>query len=479
MGGMTLANGTSGLRGLASNYVLPPLSARSAYNIATINPANLSIIGLSGTRYYDGTATFDANQLTLDGVQGTDSVVLSGSATVASRNVGTYTQWASSNLSLTGAGANNYTYTLNNGSVSAIITPRPLGINVTGIYNGTSNLTINGGALSASNAIFQYTGLVSGETITEVTIASPNVVRNGSNSVVSVTGSNNFDINNYQLGTSQVVSNNLPFNGDQTTTTPLVTTNAVWLKPAPLGVAVSGTYNGTTTMSTVNGAVITPYGLLGQDATGVSLTTATLSSPNLSVPGGNKVVAVTGTGTFDPNNYVLDSSVNATPATAGAALDGSGATNTVNLVEAPTVPPVVLQPPPAAPIIVPAFPDNGIKAIAIDTRPPEFGGMNYVAALFEGATPTSTSPTASGQTQGSAPTASTAPTEGGAMNYVSISSKVTDSGQELQVRLPEDKNRKPQSELNVNNTTVSSNTSPLDVFVVDTGINLSNLNNGK
>jgi len=56
---------------------------------------------------------------------------------------------------------------------------------------------------------------------------------------------------------------------------------------------------------------------------------------------------------------------------------------------------------------------------------------------------------------------------------------VTDAGQELQVRLPEDKNRKPQSELNVNNTTVSSNTSPLDVFVVDTGINLSNLINGK
>jgi len=138
-----------------------------------------------------------------------------------------------------------------------------------------------------------------------------------------------------------------------------------------------------------------------------------------------------------------------------------------------------LVPPPAAPIIVPAFPDNGIKAIANDTRPPEFGGMNYVAALFEGATPTSTAPTATGQTQGTAPTASAAPTQGGAMNYVSISSKVTDAGQELQVRLSEDKNRKPQIELNVNNTTVSSNTSPLDVFVVDTGINLSNLINGK
>ncbi len=148
-------------------------------------------------------------------------------------------------------------------------------------------------------------------------------------------------------------------------------------------------------------------------------------------------------------------------------------TGVINSVAAP-----VLQPPPAAPIIVPAFPDNGIKAIANDTRPPEFGGMNYVAALFEGAAPTA-APTASGQTQGSTPAASAAPTQGGAMNYVSISSKVTDSGQELQVRLPEDKNRKPQSELNVNNTTVSSNTSPLDVFVVDTGINLSNLNNGK
>jgi len=68
------------------------------------------------------------------------------------------------------------------------------------------------------------------------------------------------------------------------------------------------------------------------------------------------------------------------------------------------------------------------------------------------------------------------------MNYVSISSKVIDGGQELQVRLPSDKARKPQSELNVNNTAVSSNSSPLDVFVVDSGINLSDLNkmnNGK
>lgn len=428
LGGLALANGTSGTQGLASNYVLPSLSARSANNTALINPAGVTILGTAGTRIYNGTAVFDASSLTLSGVA-PGTVNLSGSATVASPNVGTYTQWASSSLAL-----DNINYTLVGGSVLATITPAPLGVYARPAYNGTQNfatvsgtpvgttgsvvgggtvqvaglvpgellsgftldsrnvldatkvtgVTISGtntlasnyvlnsnvlaaagaggppvagaatsgnqatndaaiskaalgvsvagqyngttGYTTAGGATIQTNGLVNGETLTGVTVNSPNVFDNATNRITAFTGGT-ANLDNYQISATQ----------DATTAGAGISTthNKATLTRAPLGVTVAGTYNGTETMSTATGATITGYGLLGQDS-GASLTTATMSSKNVGDNATNRVVGLTGTGTFDDRNYVLDGVRNPTggTGTAGTAPDGSGATNTATLTPA-------------------------------------------------------------------------------------------------------------------------------------------------
>ncbi len=50
IGDLMLANGVSGTQGLASNYVLPSLAARSAHNIASITPVGLTVLGVGGSK---------------------------------------------------------------------------------------------------------------------------------------------------------------------------------------------------------------------------------------------------------------------------------------------------------------------------------------------------------------------------------------------------------------------------------------------
>lgn len=232
---------------------------------------------------------------------------------------------------------------------------------------------------------------------------------------------------------------------------------------APLGIAVTGIYNGTTSFNSLNSTIVTNGVIAGETVTGVTVNDANVDLVNGNT---NYVKTATGTGGFDIGNYQLYTASSLVARNVSFA--GGVITNTNNTASITAEPVPVLQPPPAAPVIVPAFPDNGVKAIANEVNPPEFGGMNYVPAKLELA--------ADPQAPVNNQLASTEPATTNAMSYVGISSKVTGEGEELQVRLPEEKGRKPQSEFNVNNTAVATNTSPLDVFVVDTGVNLSGLN---
>ncbi|HND25580.1 MAG TPA: hypothetical protein PK229_14745, partial [Rhodocyclaceae bacterium] len=208
---------------------------------------------------------------------------------------------------LDGSGATN----------TASLARAALGISVSGTYNGTSSIV---------PTAFSTAGLLGGDTLTglaSATLNSPNVFANGTNFVTALTPSGGTaNLANYQINPAYNGSVNGMGNASGTST------NVATLARAPLGVAVSGTYTGSTVLSAADGATIAAYGLVGQDA-GVSLTTATLDSRN--VAQASKVVAVTGSGSFDPRNYVLNGSVGTTPATAGSALDGSGATNTASL----------------------------------------------------------------------------------------------------------------------------------------------------
>ncbi|NBV76293.1 MAG: hypothetical protein EBR59_10170, partial [Methylococcaceae bacterium] len=159
-----------------------------------INPAviNAQALNISGSKVYDGNATFTATHLSLSGILPADSgqVSLDGSATVASHNVGTYTNWATNSLSLTGSASTNYTLT--GGAVSVSINPANLTItgNTRAVtYNGGSQTnTFGTSGLVGSDSVMSVTGLASGTNYSATPYAD-------SLSAASGSGLDNYTIN--------------------------------------------------------------------------------------------------------------------------------------------------------------------------------------------------------------------------------------------------------------------------------------------
>jgi len=247
--GITVAgnyNGTNTYSSASSTITAKGLAGTDTLTAVTIgNPNVLSngsnyVTGLSGTTT-NGTGAFLASNYTLNpGYNGTlsDSSIFDGSMPG-----GGVTPVASA------------TATSSTNSVwlsSAVLT----GITVHGTYNGTN-------LFSTSNATITADGLLTGDVIDSVTVNNANVAANGTNFVTSIaTGHNgsaaltgNYVFNgsyNYTLanGATFTGSNGLPTKGDGTT--PSTATNAVIIDPAPLGIALSAVYNGTSTFNLVN-----------------------------------------------------------------------------------------------------------------------------------------------------------------------------------------------------------------------------------
>jgi hypothetical protein len=131
-------------------------------NIGEVTPAAASPISLSGSRAYDGTNIVDASIFSLSGLVGSETLTLSGSGTVADKNVGTNKSVSLGSLSLgNGSGsASNYTFT--GGTWLASITPAS--ISVSGItaadraYNSTTAATLNTSGIS-------FGGLMTGDVL--------------------------------------------------------------------------------------------------------------------------------------------------------------------------------------------------------------------------------------------------------------------------------------------------------------------------
>ena len=156
---LTPADYTADVGTLLSNYILPV----AATGAGAINPY---VVNMSGTRVYDGTVTADAGIFTLDPLVGAETLTLTGSGTVTSKNVGTYST-ALGTLSLdtlalgdgtNGGVAGNYTFT--GGTQTVTIDPAQLYVaiigNPTKVYDGTTAATL-------SSADYALTGFVAGE----------------------------------------------------------------------------------------------------------------------------------------------------------------------------------------------------------------------------------------------------------------------------------------------------------------------------
>jgi hypothetical protein len=198
--GIVISGGTA----LATNYAFAPsysAGSSATQNIATLVAQNQKILTVTGAvaapKVYDGSTSITVTGATLVGVTGGDTINLIQSGVLINPNVSA-TAAVALNFSITGTNAANYLLVQPSG-ITTIVTPAPIGIVVTGEYNGTTNITPTS---------FTITGLVSGETISglsSATFNAANVSNNGSNYVTSIVSSGGTaSLSNYSLSSSYV-----------------------------------------------------------------------------------------------------------------------------------------------------------------------------------------------------------------------------------------------------------------------------------
>ena len=103
----------------------------------TINPLAVS---LSGTRAYDGTTNAAGSLLTATNLVSGDSLVVSGTGVLASKNAGSEAL-TSAGGALAGLGLSNTNYTLTGGSGAVTINPLAVNVSGTRTYDGTTGVS--------------------------------------------------------------------------------------------------------------------------------------------------------------------------------------------------------------------------------------------------------------------------------------------------------------------------------------------------
>ncbi len=250
------------------------------------------ILILQGTRVYDGTtgaaASLFGNNGVLTGVNG-ETLTLSGTGTLASKNVNVQQPFAANGLSgytLSGNnGALSGNYTLGSGVGDWVnITPKPVTIAAVGenkVYDGTT---------TAQLSSFTVTGLVAGDNAS-VGYNSANFLTANVGTAIPITVGlygNGTDISNYTFG-SRVV-----------TTSADITPRALTITAS----AQNKTYDATTT-AVLNG--LTVSGLVAGDTATFTAGSANFATPNAGNGIAVNVAGITGTGS-DLSNYTFNTS---------------------------------------------------------------------------------------------------------------------------------------------------------------------------
>ena len=289
VGGLTLAGAS------ATNYTLTPPSGLTA----NITAAGVTISSgiTANNKPYDGTlaATISSNNVSLNGVVGSDAVnlVTNGyTASFASANVGTGIVVTVSGLTLAGASAINYTLT----------PPSGLAANITG-----KGLTINSGIMANGKV---YDGTLA------ATISSNNVSLNGvvgSDAVNLVTNGYTASFASANVGTGIVVTvSGMTLGGSSATNYTLTPPSGLTANITAAGVTISSgimangkVYDGTLA-ATISSNNVSLNGVVGSDAVNLVTNgyTASFASANV---GTGIVVTVSGLtlGGSSATNYTL------------------------------------------------------------------------------------------------------------------------------------------------------------------------------
>jgi hypothetical protein len=277
----------SGLTSNNGNYTF----VQAAGN-ATAFTINQRPLNFTGTRMYDGTVAFTSTQLNAPGnTVNSDVVTLGGSATVSSKNVGTYTGFITNSLT-----SSNSNYKVTGGVVSVSITAATL------TYNA------NAAGKTYGNANPSFTGTVNG-------FASGDNLSNATTGTASwtTTATQFSNVASYAITGGGLTANN----GNYTFVQAAGNATAFTIDQRSLNFTGTRMYNGTpiftaaqlnTPGNTVNGDVVTLGG------------SATVSSPNV----GTYTNFVTNSLTSSNSNYKVTGgtvSVIITPQTANPLAD--------------------------------------------------------------------------------------------------------------------------------------------------------------
>ena len=143
LAGITIADGSGGA---ASNYTL----TGGTHNFTV----NRRVVGVSGTRLYDATTNAVASDLsTHANLVGSETLTLSGTGTIASKDVGSNKTVSVGTLAL-GNGSNGglaANYTLSGGTHQLTVNQRPLNATIQRVYDG--GLNAEGSDLSSFDAL--------------------------------------------------------------------------------------------------------------------------------------------------------------------------------------------------------------------------------------------------------------------------------------------------------------------------------------
>ena len=311
---LTYASGLS-----STNYLFNPATSAVDY---VVNPAVLVITAPHTSVTYDGTlqsnsgGTFKLNGGTATAISngrvstgiGSESFDISGYGSGINASA---TAYADSLVATEGSGtlASNYTISYQHGSLT--INKATIVVNssnTTTTYDGTAKqnsatATVNGTATSFSsvlggsfisapgsspinstsigNYIYLHTGFADDVFAISGAAARTNVGTTADNFALTAVGLMGTLASNYDI-----VYNN----------------RQLIVNPAPLGVSVSGTYSGSTTIAPTS----FQFSGLVNNETVTALTSATVNNANVSSNGANYVTAlVSGGGTADLSNYVI------------------------------------------------------------------------------------------------------------------------------------------------------------------------------
>ena len=147
LAGITIADGSGGA---ASNYTL----TGGTHNF-TVNP---KVISLSGTRLYDATTNAVASDLTtISGLVGSETLNLSGTGSLASKNVANNKTVSLGTLALADNSGLAANYTLSGGTHQLTVDQRPLNATLARQYDGTT--------VSAGSTLSSFDALQGGETL--------------------------------------------------------------------------------------------------------------------------------------------------------------------------------------------------------------------------------------------------------------------------------------------------------------------------